>query len=166
MARSDISICDMICASLGYINPMARWKKILLWLGAAVAASFGGCTAIMGYLVSDMCANTVFDQIQSPSGKYKAVLFQIDCGATIDFNSQVVIVDGGFDTSDPKSLPKSFFVADTDHGRAPVGVTRGPEVKLTWLSDERLELRHHQFARIFRSESNQSGVAVEYMTFQ
>ncbi|WP_371324486.1 hypothetical protein VX159_02875 [Dechloromonas sp. ZY10] len=156
----------MIYSFLGCIIPMGTWKKILLWLGAAVVLSFGGCIAIMEYLFSDMCANTVFDQVQSPSGKYKAVLFQIDCGAATDFNSQVVIVDGGFDTSEPKSLPKSFFVADRDHGRAPAGLTRGPEVKLTWLSDERLELQYHQFARIFRSESDQRGVAVKYITFQ
>jgi hypothetical protein len=145
---------------------MATWKKVLLWLGAAVVVSFGGCIAIMEHFFSDMCENTVFDQVPSPSGKYKAVLFQIDCGATAAFNSQVAIVDGGFDTSKPKSLTKSFFVADSDHGRAPAGVTRGPAVQLIWLSDEQLELRHHQSARIFRSDSNQRGVAIRYVTFQ
>lgn len=145
---------------------MATWKKVLLWLGATVVLSFGGCIAIMEHLFSDMCATTVFDQVQSPSGKYKAVLFQIDCGATSDFNSHVVIVDSGFDTSEPKSLPKSFFLADRDHGRAPAGLTRGPEVKLTWLSDKQLQLQYHQYARIFRSDSNQRGVAIQYMTFQ
>lgn len=145
---------------------MATWKKVLLWLSATVILSFGGCIARMEHLFSDMCANTVFDQVQSPSGKYKAVLFQIDCGATTDFNSQVVIVDSSFDTSEPKSLPKSFFVADSDRGRAPAGLTLGPEVKLTWLSDKQLELKYHQYARILRSDSNQRGVVIQYMTFQ
>lgn len=145
---------------------MANWKRVLLWLCATVVLSFGGCIAVMGHFFSDMCATTVFDQVQSPSGKYKAVLFQIDCDATSDFNSHVVIVDSGFDTSEQKSLPKSFFVADRDHGRAPAGLTRGPEVKLTWLSDKQLQLQYHQYARIFRSDSNQHGVAIHYTTFQ
>jgi len=113
-----------------------------------------------------MCATTVFDEILSPSKKLKAVMFQIDCGASADFNTQVAIVKASFEASDARSLPKAFFVADKNHGRAPAGITQGPEVRLTWESDGALSLQHHQFARIFRSEDKQNGVTIKYQTFQ
>lgn len=145
---------------------MATWKKILLWIAGTLIVIVGGCIVALDHLFSGMCATTVFDEIPSPSKKLKAVVFQIDCGATTDFNTQVAIVRASFDTSDAKSLPKGFFVADKDHGRAPAGITQGPEVRLTWDSDEALNLQYHQFARIFRSESEQRGVTIKYQTFQ
>lgn len=145
---------------------MATWKKILLWIAGILVVTVGGCVMALDHLFSGMCATTVFDEIPSPSKKLKAVVFQIDCGATTDFNTQVAIVKASFDTSDAKSLPKGFFVADKDHGRAPAGITQGPEVRLTWKSDEILNLQYHQFARVFRSESEQRGVTIEYQIFQ
>lgn len=145
---------------------MATWKKVLLWIAGVLVVTVGGCLAVMDHLFSGMCATTVFDETPSPSKKLKAVVFQIDCGATTDFNTHVAIVKGTFDTSDTKSLPKSFFLADRDHGRAPAGVTQGPEVRLNWESDETLHLQYHQFSRVFRSENEQRGVTIKYQTFQ
>jgi hypothetical protein len=145
---------------------MAAWKKVLLWIAGILVVTVGGSVMALDHLFSGMCATTVFDEIPSPSKKLKAVVFQIDCGAATDFNTQVVIVKASLDTSDEKSLPKGFFVADKDHERAPAGITHGPEVRLTWESDEALNLQHHQFARIFRSESEQKGVTIKYQTFQ
>jgi hypothetical protein len=87
---------------------MATWKKILLWLAGGLVVTFGGCVAFLNSL-PDMCSTTVFDQISSPNGKLKVVLFQVDCGATSDFNSHVAIVGSSVDTSKPDSLPKSFL---------------------------------------------------------
>ena len=138
----------------------------MLWIAGILVVTVGGCVMTWDHLFSGMCTTTVFDEIPSPSNKLKAVVFQIDCGATTDFNTQVAIVKASFDTSDAKSLPKGFFVADKDHGHAPAGITQGPEVRLTWESDETLNLQYHQFARIFRSESEQRGVTIKYQTFQ
>jgi hypothetical protein len=145
---------------------MATWKKILLWIVGIIVVTVGGCLAALDHLFSGMCATTVFDQVPSPSNKLKAVVFQIDCGATSDFNTQVAIVKTSFDISDAQSLPKGFFVADRDHGRAPAGITKGPEVRLYWESDDKLNLEHHQFARIVRSEETQRGVTIKYRTFK
>mgnify|MGYP000973324719 FL=1 len=145
---------------------MATWKKVLLWIAGVLVVTFGGCLAVLDHLFSDMCATTVFDEIPSPSKKSKAVVFQVDCGATSDFNTHVAIVKGSFDTSDTKSLPQSFFVADKDHGRAPAGITQGPEVRLNWETDETLVLQYHQLARVIRSEDKQRGVTIKYQTFR
>lgn len=141
------------------------WKNDVLVLLTVVIISIGGCSALLDHLFSDMCATTVIDQVASPNGKLKAVEFQIDCGATSDFNSQVTIVSGNKDVSQKDSLPKSFFVADRDHGRAPEGKERGPELRLNWLSDSRLEIQHHELARVIRAEKSSKGVTIDYRTF-
>ena len=145
---------------------MATWKKISLWISGIVVITIGGCLAVLDHLFSGLCATTVVEQISSPSNTLKAVVFQIDCGVGTDFNTQVAIVKSSFDTTDAESLPKGFFVADRDHGRVPAGITKGPEVRLHWESDNTLILEHHQLARVFRSEEAQRGVTIKYQTFQ
>ena len=145
---------------------MATWKKVLLWIAAIAVVTIGGCNLVLDYLFSGMCGTTVFDEIPSPNKQLKAVVFQIDCGATTDFNTQVAIVKSSFDTSDATSLPKGFFVADRGHGSAPAGMTRGPEIHLTWESDKILNLQYHRLASVFRSEDQQHGVTIKYQTFQ
>ena len=154
--------------SLSFVSGigMATWKKVVLGLLTVAIVTIGGCLAFLDHYFSDMCATTIIDQIASPNGKLKAVVFQIDCGATSDFNSQVAIVPGNRDISKKDSLPKSFFVADRDHGRAPEGKEHGPELRLIWLSDSSLEIQHHELARIIRAEKSSKGVAVDYSTFR
>ena len=145
---------------------MATWKKVVLGLLTVAVVMIGGCFALLGYLVSDMCVTTVIDQVASPSGKSKAVVFQVNCGASSDYNSQVAIVPGNKDVSEKGALPNSFFAADRDHGRAPEGKEHGPEVRLNWLSDSRLEIQHHDLARIIRAEKSSKGISVDYRTFR
>ena len=145
---------------------MATWKKVILGLLTVAIVTIGGCVALLDHFFSDMCATTVINQVASPSGKLKAVVFQIDCGAASDFNSQVAIVPGNKVISGKDALPKSFFAADRDHGRAPEGKEHGPEVRLNWLSDSRLEIQHHELARIIRADNTSKGVTVDYRTFR
>ena len=145
---------------------MATWKKVLLWIAAVAVVTVGGCMLALDYLFSGMCGTTVFDEIPSPNKTLKAVVFQIDCGATTDFNTQVAIVKYSFDTSGATSLPKGVFIADRGHGSAPAGMTRGPDIRLTWESDKTLNLQYHRLARVFRSEDKQQGVTIKYQTFQ
>ncbi|WP_234086448.1 hypothetical protein [Azonexus sp. R2A61] len=145
---------------------MATWKKVLLWTIGIVVVTMGGCLFALDRLTSGMCATTVFDQIPSPSNKLKAVIFQVDCGASTDFNTHVAIVKTSFDTANTQDLPKSFFAADSNHGRAPAGLTRGPDVRVKWASDSELDLQYHQFARAIRTEESQAGVMIKYQTLQ
>ncbi len=145
---------------------MATWKKVLLGLLTVAIVTIGGCIALLDHFFSDMCATTVIDQVASPSGKLKAVVFQIDCGVGSDFNSQVAIVPGNMGVSQKDALPKSFFAADSDHGRAPECKEHGPEIRLTWLSESRLEIQHHEHARVIRAEESSKGVTIGYRTFR
>lgn len=114
--------------------------------------TIGGCVTLLDHLFSDMCATTIIDQCSASSGKFKAVVFQIDCGATSDFNSHVAIVPRDKDVLEKDALPKSFFAADRDHRRAPEGKEHGPELQLSWLSESSLEVQHYELARIIRAE--------------
>jgi hypothetical protein len=145
---------------------MLTWKKLTLWVAGTLIVIVVGCAALLDHLFDDMCATTVIDQFASPSNKLKAVLFQIDCGATTGFNTQVSIVPGSTVAMQKNSLPKSFFAAGGYHGQAPSGESGAPEVRVFWKSDDRLEIQHHAVNRIIRAEKYSSGVAIEYTTFR
>lgn len=145
---------------------MATWKKVVLWSIGTLVVMFGGCAALLERIGADMCATTVIDQVPSPNGKLKAVLFQIDCGATSGFNSHVAIVSAGTDTSKNDSLPQSFFAADGNHGQAPAGKGGGPEVRIAWKDDRHLEIHYHSLVRIIRAESKYNAVAIGYTKFR
>ena len=93
----------------------------------------------------------------------KVVVFMRDCGATTSFSTHVSILDS---SESLKDLDGSLFVADTNRGRAPVGPSGGPEIRVHWLSDHSLEIRYHQLARVVRAESKIKGIEVTYETFQ
>ena len=43
-------------------------------------------------LFSDLCGNEIFQEKLEPNGRFKAVLFQRDCGSTTGFNTQISLV--------------------------------------------------------------------------
>ncbi len=145
---------------------MKMWKKIVLSLIVILILAAAGCAAFLNYVGSQLCATTVIDQVLSPNKTLKAVLFQIDCGATSSFNSQVVIVAGDKVVSLNGTLPESFFVADSGGNAAPAGKGGGPEVRLSWTSDTNLQIQHHELARIFKAENSSKGLAIKYATFR
>lgn len=74
---------------------MTLWKQItlsVLEVFALLLAGFIAFVVLLGQSTSDMCADTLISETPSPSGKLKAVLFQVDCGATTGFNSHVAIM--------------------------------------------------------------------------
>lgn len=141
------------------------------------AIVIGGAIALVGIPIfafgflaggfgSAMCGTYVSDEVPSPNKKLKAVVFQIDCGATTGFNTHVAIGAGNLDTKNTDNIPYSFFLADLNSGRAPSGKDGGPEVRLQWRSDSQLVLQHHNLARVVRASSESEGVAIEYQSFR
>lgn len=135
---------------------MATWKKwvirVFVTLFVLAGILFGLLAIALNGLSDDMCETSIFDRIASPDGRTQAVLFEIDCGATTGFNRQVSIVSSDTDLKEKNpALPKSFFAARGE-----------PEVGLTWLSAERLEVKYPESAETFRIESKSKGVAIEY----
>ena len=146
---------------------MVTWKKIVAWMvGTIVVIGCGGVAATLYFLSADdgMCATIVIDSFPSPDGKAKAVLYQIDCGATTGFNSHVSILSGNSNVLKKNSMPQSFFAADGN--KAPVGKAGGPDVRISWLKNDRLEIQHHQDARVIRAKSKEKGVAIDYKQYR
>lgn len=73
----------------------------------------------------DLCEVTVFDEVVSPNGEYKAIVFERDCGATSGFSTSISIVptDGSGEWDDGPT----FF-------RVPRR-TDGASATVSWLSD-------------------------------
>lgn len=148
---------------------MPLWKKIVLGFVLVLVTVFIGCTALLSHFGAGLCAETVIAEIPSPSGKMKALIYQIDCGATSDFNTHVSVMP--HDSSLAQESKRffgggSFFLADGNHGKAPAGPGGGPEVRLRWVSDGEIEIQHHDLARVIRKNASADGVTIKYSSFQ
>lgn len=135
---------------------MASWKKWVLGSAITFLALAGMLVALvldgLDNLSDEMCATTIFDQSISHSGTLKAVLYQVDCGATTGFNRHVSIVSSDADLT--KKNPKL--------GPSPFALRGMPEVKMAWLSSDHLEVQYSESANVLRAEPNSKGVAIEY----
>jgi hypothetical protein len=96
----------------------------------------------------DPCGNEVSQTLRSPSGKFDAVVFNRNCGATTGFNTQVSVVPAG------TKLPAdggNVFIAN---GTLPIS--------LTWQSDTKLQVGGVSSVSPLKKESNVSSVEVSY----
>jgi hypothetical protein len=100
------------------------------------------------------CANEEVKRVASSDGTLEAAMFQRNCGATTDLSTQVSVVRAN------AKLPNSggnAYIADCDHGRAPVAKWGGPPADVRWLDTRTIEVRYHPASRGF---SKSSSVAV------
>jgi hypothetical protein len=107
---------------------------------------------------SDICSNTEVARSTSPDGRFDAVLFQRDCGATTGFSSQISLVAAGenIDSSSP------LYRADDDHGAAQVGAWGGPWTEAKWIAADKLLVRYAERSRIFEQDEYSDGISVSY----
>lgn len=126
---------------------------------ALVAGAGAGAMLFEAGRQAGLCDNTPLAEVPSPSGTRKAVIFQRDCGATTGFSTQVSVLAAGEKLRDDGG---NVFVADTDHGAAASGPGGGPVVEPVWIAEDRLLIRHHRLARVFRSEARAGSVAVTH----
>lgn len=127
----------------------------ILMLSAAIGDDF----------ISGLCGEVVISETVSPNGMFKAVIFERDCGAATDFSTQVAIVRN-VRTLGKKAKKRILFGADRNHQSAPAGPEGGPEVRLRWISNNRIEIQHHKLAHVFCEKSMSKGVSIKYNTFQ
>jgi hypothetical protein len=138
------------------------WTRNLLIGAGSVVAIVGVAAYAFTRVMNDACGNTVLEQVVAPDGAHRIVVFQRACGATTGFSTQASLLD----PSD--QLPESsgnVFIADTDHGAAPSGPGGGPELRVRWLSAQRVEITHHRSARVFKSRKLMDGVRFDFAGF-
>jgi hypothetical protein len=109
-------------------------------LPLATILIFTGC--------SDICGNEVSQTVRSPSGKFAAVVFSRNCGATTGFNTQVAILPAG-----PKMANDAgnTFIAN---GTLPL--------TLRWQTGTALQISGVGTVSPLKKESQVSGVTVSY----
>jgi hypothetical protein len=128
-----------------------------LTVSAAIAV---GLMLLVGYSVTrGMCGNRIAQEIPSPDGRWKAVIYERDCGATTDFSTQISIVKRQDDVGDENG---NVFIADSDDGSVPVSGLGVLAVDVTWTPSGTLTVHYPQKARVFRKESHAAGVSVSY----
>ena len=139
---------------------MKVWTQVTLALGVVLG---GIAFALLGFwgLGRGVCGNEVLADVPAPDNRYRAVVFQRDCGATTGFSTQVSVIRGSH------RLPNktgNAFVADTDHGRAPEGPGGGPFVEARWISAAQLDIYHDTRARVFVADSLVEGIRIRFLT--
>src|SRR5205809_8020355 len=118
-----------------------RIRRALLTVAALVLVAILGAY----WFLPSMCANELVSEIRSPDGMLKVVVFQRDCGATTAASIQAPVVAA--DAPLP-SITGNLFVADSDHGRAPVTSSRAPEQQAAGLRTRKAVLRNVPRARV------------------
>jgi len=108
-------------------------------------------------------SNSVVEEIPSPSGRLKAIVFERNAGATTSFSTQISIIQS---SKELKNDSGNIFVADCDHGKAPSASWGGPEVLVKWIDDQTLLITHHPDARLFKSETEFQGCKIKYFANQ
>ena len=126
-------------------------------LAVFLALPLGGCSN----LSSEMCSNEIIQEISSPSGQSKAVIFQRDCSATTSFSTQVSIIPAQFSLGNDGS---NIFVTDDNSGAAPSGRGGGPSVWVKWLGANKLKIVYDRRAATFAMKKQHQGVSIVYQT--
>lgn len=129
-------------------------RRLNLWIGIVLVLLpiLSSC--------SSLCKNEIITELPSPDGKLKAVVFQRDCGATTDYSTQVSILK----TSDKlANKGGNIFVADSNHGAAPIGEKEGLNVGVAWEGENKLLIKHHPKARLFKSRNK---ITIGFALFQ
>ena len=95
------------------------------------------------YSAGSMCGNEVFEEVNSPSLEFKAVIFQRDCGATTAFSTQVSVLSG------TEVLPNesgNVFIID--------GHPDDTQLEISWASDSELNISKNLNGSEFKAEKS------------
>jgi len=138
---------------------MRKVLKILAWIAGACLALVLVIVISLWLMLGDACGNDLIAQLPSPDGKFNAIVFQRDCGATTGYSTQISVLPSD------RSLGNSsgnVFSADTDHGAAPSGSGGGPAVQVRWIGPTSLSVSHHPMVRIFLAKPEFGSVHITY----
>jgi hypothetical protein len=138
---------------------MKRAWKVMKWIWIGVTSLVAILVALFYFTFDSACRNNVLAETASPDGRFRAVVFQRDCGATTGFSTQVSVLA---QSSNLENKAGNVFVADTGHGAAPSGPGDGPVVYVQWRSPTLLSISHHPAARVFLAEHEVHSVQLQY----
>lgn len=109
--------------------------------------------ANLNSMITEMCQNTVTYQVLSPDKKYKAVIFQRDCGFGSGISTQVSILP--FSTPFPEQQGNLFSV----DGRSAPG-----RLHITWNGSKKLVIVYGGRLKILKAKDQVHDVTADYRT--
>ena len=93
----------------------------------------GGCEILFSSLFNGMCGNEIFQEVYSPDNKYKAVVFQRDCGATTGFSTHISILRASAKLTDEAG---NIFIMDGHPGWA--------NIKINWETNRLVSISYSE----------------------
>src|SRR5262245_58183565 len=121
-----------------------------------------GTVAYLGLSSFDrgMCGASIVRRLPSPDGRLEAVIYERDCGATTDFGTNLSVVRAGAAVGNHAG---NLFVADSDHGRAPLDSGNVIHLAVQWIGSNSLVVRYDRRVRVFQQHRAAQGVQIQYI---
>ncbi len=124
------------------IPPVLRsLASVLLIIFIAFIIGGTGCGLLLMTIDSGLCGNEISQEVFSPDGEYKAVVFQRDCGATTGFSTQISIMRA---TDELPNKPGNIFVMD--------GHPDWTEVHVQWETDRSVVISYSSKYEVFQAK--------------
>ncbi|MFZ1494140.1 MAG: hypothetical protein WAU60_12095 [Candidatus Competibacter denitrificans] len=125
-------------------------SAVLIILGILAGLAVGGFY-FLDRLFSDLCGNEIFQEKAAPKGRFKAVLFQRDCGATTGFSTQVSLIP--VDAPLPNESGNVFVT--NSH-------PQDTQINLQWRTPENLLIRNGVSLKTIKQEVFYQGIRIDY----
>lgn len=102
---------------------------------------------VTGLLAMPLCENDIRQEVLSPDGRLKLVVFSRDCGATAGFNSQGSIIRVAEELPDDGG---NVFITDKD------------EVTVSWREQDRVVITLKGSGSDFKLEKQFKGITLDF----
>ena len=102
-------------------------------------------------MITERCENRVIRQIRSPDSRYKAVIFERDCGSAAGISTQVSLLSAADQLPNGKG---NLIIAE---GRA-----NSSDVQIIWKGTKSLYLSYSGNLKIQKTKSKVRGVQILY----
>jgi hypothetical protein len=136
---------------------LKRTLKIILGsvlAALAILAIPSSCAWLWWKANTPICGNTVISEVPSPSQKWRAVIFDRDCGATTRWSTQVSLLRTG------RVLPNEAGNIHITNDSA--GPGEPPVVKVEWESDDVLKIASKRDVVVLFTVQNYRGIYIRH----
>ncbi len=123
---------DSSITSMGFTLRIKKLLYALLIIAFIVAAYM-----YIDWGLDDMCRNEIVEETQSPSKKFKVVIFIRDCGATTGYSTQVSILESSDQLG---NHPGNAFILSDKIGNGLSFDKGGAKIKAMWSNDHSLKV--------------------------
>ena len=106
------------------------------------------------------CGVNLVNRVPSPDGQWEAVIYERSCGATTDFSTHLSVLRTG---ARVPNKPGNLFIADSDHGSAPLVEGNVINMSIQWAGSDSLVVRYDRRARVFAQVSHVQNITVAYV---